>query len=283
MPEIYCRLSVMSPPDPVSSLPEEKDKWTSGDAYEIWMARWSRLLAPQFLDWLAIPPGARWLDLCCGTGILSQAIAERFSPARVLGLDRAASQIDFARRHRAVPGIEFEVAEAVALPVEDASFDVCVCGLGLNFISDPAKALAELRRVTRPGGTVAAYVWEYSGQARFLREFWDAAIAVDPGAVEFDQGRRFPICTLDGLRAAFNEAGFCDISQRPLEIVTRFENFDDYWQPFLLGQGSAPVYLASLAENIRGVIRDRLRAALPVNPDGSIALSARALAIRTSR
>ncbi len=267
---------------PASAL-SQKDKWTSGQAYEIWMARWSGLLAPQFLDWLNVPPGARWLDLCCGTGILSQAIAARFHPAHVLGLDRAAAQIEFARRHRGAPSIEFQVADAVSLPLEDSIFDVCVSGLGLNFVSDPAKALSELRRVSRPGGVVAAYVWEYSGQVRFLREFWDAAAAVDPSASEFDQGRRFPICTTQGLRDAFAEAGLQNLVQRPLDIQMRFLNFDDYWQPFLLGQGSAPVYLASRSAAIRDAIHDRLRAALPAHSDGSIVLNARALAIRALR
>lgn len=275
----------MSPhePESPSTVPQKKEIWTSGDAYEIWMARWSRLLAPQFLDWIAVSPGAHWLDLCCGTGILSQTILERYRPARVEGVDRAASQIEFARQHRASPLIDYQVADAVSLPFEDVRFDACVSGLGLNFISDPAKALLELRRVTKPGGTIAGYVWEYSGQVRFLREFWDAATSVDPTAAEFDQGRRFPICTPDGLRAAFADAGLQNIALRPLDIITRFENIDDYWKPFLLGQGSGPTYLAARDENIRDAIRERLRTVLPANPDGSIHLAARALAIRACR
>jgi len=270
-------------PRAAAPLSTKKEKWTSGAAYDLWMGRWSHLLAPRFLDWLAVPPGSTWLDLCCGTGILSLAIRERCRPARVVGVDRAASQIDFARRNRAEPGVEFHVADAMALPMADSSFDAGVCGLGLNFIPDPAKALEELRRVTRPGGIVAAYVWEYSGQVRFLREFWDVAIAVDPVALEFDQGRRFPICTPEGLRAAFVATGFEGIALRPLEIITRFESFDDYWSPFLLGQGSGPTYLAARDERIRSAIRERLRAALPTSEDGSISLGARALAIRAVR
>jgi ubiquinone/menaquinone biosynthesis C-methylase UbiE len=261
----------------------KKEKWTSGDAYEVWMARWSRLLAPRFLDWLEAPPRAAWLDLCCGTGILSLAIAERCWPARVLGVDRAAPQIEFARRHRAGSRIEYQLGDATALPFANHSFDACVCGLGLNFIADPAKALHELRRVTRPGGTIGAYVWEYSGQARFLREFWDAAAAVDPQAVQFDQGRRFPICTPEGLRSAFVDAGLANVAVRSLDIVTHFKDFEDYWSPFLLGQGSGPTYLEQCDECIRVAIRDRLRATLPVNADGSIKLGARALAVRASR
>jgi SAM-dependent methyltransferase len=258
----------------------QKEKWTSGDAYEIWMARWSGLLAPQFLDWLDVAPGAAWLDVCCGTGILTQAIAERRQPARVVGMDRAEAQIEFARQRRAGPNIEYQVADAMALPAGDGSFDACVCGLGLNFISGPAKGLLEMRRVTRPDGTIAAYVWEYSGQTRFLREFWDAAIAVDPNAAQFDQGRRFPICSPEGLCAAFAEAGLEAVAVRPLDIVMRFENFDDYWRPFLLGQGSGPTYLASLEESVRIAIREQLRAVLPVNADGSIVLNGRAQAVR---
>ena len=267
----------------VAALSERKEKWTSGDAYELWMGRWSRLLAGQFLDWLDVPAGATWLDLCCGTGILSQAIAERCRPAHVVGMDRAAALIDFARLYRARPEIEYQVADAIALPAADRSFDACVCGLGLNFIADSAKALGEMHRVTRPGGMIAGYVWEYSSQTRFLREFWDAAIAVDPEAAQHDQGRRFPICTSEGLRAAFTEAGLEGVAGRPLDIVTRFENFDDYWSPFLLGQGSGPTYLAARDERTRCAIRERLRAALPVNPNGSIVLDARALAIRSLR
>lgn len=265
------------------SVPPAKDRWTSGEAYEIWMGRWSQLLANDFLQWLALPPRASWLDVCCGTGILSAAIAEGCKPSRVVGIDRSPPQIEFARRNHAGRGIELHMAEATALPFAEQSFDACVSGLGLNFVPDPIVALREMRRVTRPGGTIAAYVWEYSGPVRFLREFWDVATAVDPEAASFDQGRRFPICTRDGLRAAFEEAGLAGAELRALEITTRFADFDDYWSPFLLGQGSAPVYLAGRDERICTAIRDRLKATLPANADGSIVLNARALAIRALR
>ena len=266
-----------------NSVPPAKDRWTSGEAYEIWMGRWSCLLADDFLEWPALPPRASWLDVCCGTGILSVAIADRCQPGHVVGIDRSPPQLEFARRHHAGLGIQFHLAEATALPFAGQSFGASVSGLGLNFVPDPIGALREMRRVTRPGGAIAAYVWEYSGPVRFLREFWDVATVVDPEAASFDQGRRFPICTRDGLRAAFEEAGLGGAELRALEITTRFANFDDYWSPFLLGQGSAPVYLAARDERIRAAIRDRLKAALPANADGSIVLNARALAIRAPR
>ena len=116
------------------------------------------------------------------------------------------AQIAFAREQRSDPKVAFEIADAMALPFESESFDAAVCGLGLNFIPDASRALGEMRRVTRSGGTVAVYVWDYGEGARFLRIFWDAAAAVDPEAAEFDQGAPLPWCTPDGLRAAFAAA-----------------------------------------------------------------------------
>jgi len=269
--------------DPVSALSAPKDQWTSGDAYEIWMGRWSRLLAVEFLPWLEVPPGARWLDVCCGGGVLSDEIAARCAPALVLGVDRSPAQLAFARQRHARAGVCFHRGDAAALAFRDARFDASVCGLGLNFIPQPVAALTEMRRVVRPGGVVAVYVWDYSGEMRFLREFWDVAMAVDPEAADFDQGRRFAVCSPQGLRAAFSAAGLQPALHRNLDITTRFSSFDDYWAPFLLRQGSAPVYLASRSDGIREAIRERLRASLPANSDGTIVLQARALAIRALR
>lgn len=146
------------------------------------MGRWSRLLADEFLKWLCVSSGARWLDVCCGSGVVTEAIAEFCSRASIVGIDASPAQIAFARMHRIHSGITFELSDATTVPFPDASFDAAVCGLGLNYISEPARALQEMQRVTRSGGTIAAYVWDYGQGVRFLREFWDAAIAVDPEA-----------------------------------------------------------------------------------------------------
>jgi len=256
------------------------EKWTSGTAYEGWVGRWSRLLADEFLHWLGIPPGKQWLDVCCGSGALSEAIITRWSPTSLEGIDQSPEQIAYAIEHRAGPNVNFRLGDARALPFASQSFDVAVCGLGLNFIAEMERAAREMRRVTRLGGIVAAYVLDYREGARFLREFWDVAIAVDPEAVAFDQGRRFPLCTPEGLRRLFTAADLEAIEVRALQIVTRFANFDDYWQPFLSEQGSAPAYLASRSERIRGEICQRLRASLPGQSDGSIELAARAWAVQ---
>jgi SAM-dependent methyltransferase len=267
----------------MSSQSPKLDQWTSGEAYEIWMGRWSALLAAEFLDWLRLHANQRVLDVCCGSGILSLAIAQRHSPERVAAFDRSPAQIAFAREHRAHPRVTYSVADAMALPLPAESVDVTVCGLGLNFVPDPAHALAEFRRITRPSGTVACFVWDYSVGARFIRAFWDVELEIDPQSAKFDQARRFEICKPEVLEKSFADARLESPELHPLDIRTRFENFDNYWKPFLLGQGSAPVYLRTQPAEIQNTIRDRLKSTLPTAPDGSITLPARAWAIRARR
>src|SRR5579864_6050998 len=175
------------------------DRWTSGGDYDRWMGRWSRLLAHEFLSWLNVPAGLRWIDICCGSGVLTQAIVERNAPTSVVGVDISPEQINFARRHRTRDNVTFETANAMSLPLFDASFDLAVSGIGLNFLPNPVQALEQFQRVLQHGGIAAIYVWDYEHGARFLREFWDAAIAADPEAAAFDQARRFPMCTEAGL------------------------------------------------------------------------------------
>lgn len=259
------------------------DQWTSGADYDRWMGRWSRLVAQEFLRWLNLPAALRWVDVCCGSGVLTEVVAERNAPAAIVGVDISAEQINFARQHRARNNVSFETADAMSLPFAGEVFDAAVCGLGFNYLPSPAEALEEFKRVVRPGGTIAIYVWDYEQGAQFLRAFWDAALAVDGDATAFDQARRFPMCTPAGLRAVFAEAKLEDATTQALDIVTRFTGFDDYWEPLLSGQGSAPNYLATRDPQIRTLIRQRLRATLPSNKEGAIELSACAWAARAQR
>ncbi len=259
------------------------DRWTSGADYDHWMGRWSRLLAQEFLKWLRLPAGLRWIDICCGSGVITETIVEHNAPAVVVGVDVSPEQINFARRHRSHPSVTFETSDAMSLPFADASFDVAVCGLGLNYIPNPVQGLEEFQRVIRPGGNLAVYVWDYEHGAKFLREFWDAAAEVDREGTVFDQARRFPMCTKDGLRTLFEQTKLQDITLHTLDVVTRFTSFDDYWEPLLTGQGSAPNYLATRDQKIQAAIREHLRAALPANAEGAIELPARAWAIRACR
>jgi SAM-dependent methyltransferase len=155
-----------------------------------------------------------------------------------------------------------------------------VSGLVLNFVPDPARALAETARVVRPGGKAALYVWDHAGTMEMMRRFWDAAGGLDPAAVERDEGRRFPICRPEPLRELLTAAGFIDVEACAIDVPTVFRDFDDYWTPFLSGQAPAPGYCMSLGEEARAALRERLRTSLPVQADGSIHLIARAWAVR---
>jgi SAM-dependent methyltransferase len=177
----------------------------------------------------------------------------------------------------------FQVGRAEALPFADGGFDAVVSGLVLNFVADAAPAVAEMARVTRRGGRVGAYVWDYAGEMQLMRRFWDAAVALDPAALELDEGRRFPLCRPEALTELFTAGDLTDVNTRALDVPTDFPDFDDYWSPFLGGQAPAPSYAMSLNEERRAALRDRLRATLPVEPDNSIHLVARAWAVQGTR
>ncbi len=251
-----------------------------GAAYEGYIGRWSRLVAREFLSWVAAPRGGRWLDVGCGTGALSEAILRDASPAEVVGCDPTAVMVSDARQRVTDGRASFQVADARALPFADRRFLVVVSGLVLNFIPNPEQGLAEMARVAQPGGVVAAYVWDYAGQMQLMRHFWDAAVALDPAALALDEGRRFPICQPDALETLFRATGLADVMVYAVDIPTVFRDFDDYWLPFLGVAGPAANYATSLSEDHRSALRDRIRAGLPTAPDNSIPLTARAWAVR---
>lgn len=259
------------------------DKWSAGDAYEPYVGRWSRLVAAEFVDWLAIPEDARWLDVGCGTGALTEAIVRSAAPRAVIGVEPSEAFLGFAKSRLGDARVSLRKGDARALPVDDASFDVAVAGLVLNFVPEPDEALTEMRRAVRPGGTIAVYVWDYAGEMQLMRHFWDAAVVLNPAASELDEGRRFPICKQEALRTLFVQAGLADFQERAIDVPTVFRDFDDYWSPFLGGQGPAPGYCVSLPESDRESLRERLRAELPTAPDGTIHLVARAFAVRGIR
>ena len=259
------------------------EAWDSGDAYEAYMGRWSHLVAREFLEWLAVPPGCRWLDVGCGTGALAQTILALATPDEVVGIDTSPAYVAFARERVNYQRVRFEVGDAQALQAASATFDAVVSGLVLNFVPEPEKAASEMVRAARPGGTVAAYVWDYVEGMQMMRYFWDAAVALEPRIRELDQGRRFPLCDPEVLTDLFRRAGLEEVEVRAIDIPTVFRDFDDYWSPFLGGQGSAPVYVMSLSEERRGELRERIRATLPTSPEGEHHLTASAWAVRGVR
>lgn len=264
------------PQDPVS------DTWERGDPYEQYVGRWSRRVAPHFLSWLRIPPGREWVDVGCGTGALSAAILEGCSPSSVTGVEPSegflkTAQNALARRATLAQGT------AAAIPLGDQTADVVVSGVVLNFVPDVGAALGEMARVLRGGGCLGGYVWDYSDKMELIRNFWDAAVELDPESAKLHEGVRFPLCQPDALLAALRDADLRTPEVTAIAVPTEFPTFADYWSPFLGGQGPAPAYAMSLNEAARTRLRDRLRERLPIAPDGSLHLVARAWGFRSSR
>jgi SAM-dependent methyltransferase len=254
--------------------------WAAGDAYELYVGRWSRPVAGKFLHWLAIPAGGKWLDAGCGTGALTAQVLASAGPIAVVGVDTSREFLASARARTEDARSAFCAADARSLPLPAGSFDAVVSGLALNFVSDPQRAVAEFARVTAPGGTIAAYVWDYGEGMALMRYFWDCAGELDPAAIELDEGRRFGLCRPEPLEKLWAQSGLTDVQVQALEVPTVFTDFEDYWNPFLGGQGPAPGYAMSLSEADRSALREVLRARLPTGPDGSIHLGARAWAVR---
>jgi len=260
---------------------QPSDAWGQGDAYERYIGRWSRPAAGAFLAWLALPAGLDWLDVGCGTGALSQAVLDGCAPASVTGVEPA-SGFREATLQRLGTRVTILAGDAQDIPLADATLDVVVSGLMLNFVPDPVAGLVEMARILRPGGTLAAYVWDYAGRMDLIRIFWDVAVALDPAASQYDEGLRFPLCNPDPLVATFAQAGLEDVTVQAIDVPSLFTDFNDFWQPFLGATGPAPGYVASLSKPNRAALRDELAARLPVASDGAISLLARAWAVRGS-
>ena len=259
-----------------------EDTWSSGAAYDGYIGRWSRPVADHFVPWLEPQADADWIDVGCGSGALTRTILWSADPARVLGVDPSADFVDHARHTVGDDRSEFVVGDGTKLPAANDSADYVVSGLVLNFIPDPDAALAEMSRVAKPGGTIAAYVWDYAEGMQMLRAFWDAAVALDPGVAALDESARFPLCRPEPLRRLFDAAGLAGVEQCDITVATPFVDFDDYWKPFLSGQGPAPGYCATLAPPDLERLRDRLREELSP-AGGPIDLMARAWAVKGTR
>jgi SAM-dependent methyltransferase len=252
--------------------------FADSDGYEQFMGRWSRRLAPQLVTFGRIAGGHTVLDVGCGTGALSFAAAA-VPGVRVTGIDPATS---FVRRAMASAGdrVRFDVGDAGALPYPDSTFDRSVSLLVLNFVPDPAAAVREMARVTRPGGVVAAAVWDYGDGMEMLRAFWDEAVGLRPAAAPSDE-RHQPLTRAGDLATLWRTQGLHRVEERPLSIDLAFSSFDDYWQPFCGGQGPAGAYTATLPDADRDALRSRLRSRLlGTGADCGFTLRARAWAVR---
>ncbi|MDH3281884.1 MAG: methyltransferase domain-containing protein [Gammaproteobacteria bacterium] len=254
--------------------------FADGEAYEHYVGRWSRPVGQMFLDWLSLPPGLCWVDVGCGTGALTGILLDRADPVRVVGVEPSEGFLSVARGNVEDARAEFRLGDARALPLDAEEADVAVSGLVLNFVPDKQRALEEMRRIVKPGSTVASYVWDYAGEMQLMRYFWTAVADLFPDGAERDEGKQFPICKPDALADLFRVADLRAVETHALDAPTVFTDFDDYWSPFLRGQGPAGAYCVSLSETDRERLRRRLENMLPFNADGTIDLIARAWAVR---
>lgn len=256
-----------------------KVTWESADAYELYMGRWSRLVAAQFLEWLDPAEGLKWLDVGIGTGTLSDLILNKYKPAELYAVDQSESFIKTAEM-RLRKDIRLQVGNAMDLPIDDDAVNITVSGLLLNLPPEPELALQEMVRVTATNGTIAAYVWDYSGGMEMLNHFWEAAVELNLMADLMHEGKRYDDCDKPALKQRFVDAGMTDIAVTAIEITQQFADFDQFWAPFQAGQGTAPTYLLSQKESEQAALRDLVRTDLPMAEDGSIKLRARAWAIK---
>src|SRR5688572_27004545 len=249
-------------------------------AYERFMGRWSRLLAPVYISFAGAGNGDRVLDVGAGTGSLASALEAAPGVKEVVGVDPSEGLIAYARQNAKAGRTRFEVGDAQALKFDDASFDRAMSLLVMNFVPDHDRAIAEMRRVTRPGGGVSACVWDYSDGMQMLRYFWDEAVALDPTADKKDE-RHMKLSREGQLGEAWKKAGLRNVQERPLVIEQSYASFDDYWEPFLKGAGPAGAYAVSLPEERRQQLESRLRKRLlGGRDDGPFVLKAAAWAVR---
>jgi SAM-dependent methyltransferase len=254
--------------------------FSAAQAYERFMGRWSRDLAPLFVRFAGVRDGDTVLDVGSGTGALTAAVAKVAPSSRITGIDPAAPYVALARSQQGSRLIQFEAGDAQQMRFEHATFDRTLSLLVVNFIPDVRKALGEMKRVTKSRGTVAAAVWDYGEGMEMLRAFWDEAVALAPAAAAKDE-RNMPLCRGGELAGLWREQGLEDVVEEALTVETRFASFDDFWTPFLEGQGPAGAYAASLAAEDREALRLRLRRRLlGGGADQPIVMHARAWAVR---
>lgn len=252
------------------------------EAYDQIMGRWSRRLAPLFLDFAGLEAGERVADIGCGTGNLTFAIAARSEVASIAALDYEQQFVDAVIARSADKRISARQGDACALPYADGEFDRALSMLVFHFVSDAQRAVIELRRVTRPGGVAAATVWDLYGGMMSHRMAWDTMAAIEPKAIERRAAFAFrPVTESGQLRDAFVAAGFRDVAETLLTIRMDYANFDDFWQPLIYGQGTNAEFIASLPQETQERIVSAVRAAYLCNrPDGPRSFANVAWAVR---
>ena len=264
-------------PQPEAQRPDGARKFQGGPAaYDRHIGRYCAHLGRLLIQTVGLEPGQQVLDVGCGTGLLTKEIAAIVGADRVAGIDPT---VPFtAACGERVPGADIRVGSAEGLPWPAETFDVVLSQLVLNFVTDPQAAAAEMRRVCRPGGTVAACVWDYAGEMTLLRAFWEAARITDPSSARFDESQTMALCHPDPLADLWLAAGLKNVAVSTLSASADYADFDDAWQPFLAGMAPSGMYVASLDEAGRAHLREEFHRQLD-GPEGPFTLTARAWAV----
>ena len=255
-------------------MSDQPIRFDDGAAYDRSMGGWSRLAGDVFLDWLAPAPGLRWIDVGCGSGAFAAMVMDRCAPAEVHGIDPSEAQLRFARTRS--PGITFQSGDAVALPFPNGRFDAAVMALVIFFVSDPARGVAEMARVVRPGGSVAAYAWDIAGGGFPFRPVQKVLQSL---GVEPVRPPSFGAERMEVLQSLWRDAGLTDIETRAIAVRRSFTDFQDFWQSSTV-TGGIRASIAALSDADRTVLQERLRDMLQPGPDGRITTTARANAIK---
>lgn len=245
-------------------------QFNDGEGYERQMGRWSRRVGEQFLQWLALPPDLAWLDVGCGNGAFTEVLVQQCRPSGVHGIDPSEGQLSFARDRQTTGSAEFRQGDAQALPYQDNMFDVAVMALAINLIPDPARAVAEMKRVVRPGGMVATYMWDINGGGFTMEPIRRALSEMGTETPFF--GAEFT--EQDGMRGLWQSAGLSAVEMRRIETSLSFDDFDDFWSSNLRLPNTVSKAVNTLSENEVGQLKARLGEQLPTDDQGRIVYSA---------
>jgi ubiquinone/menaquinone biosynthesis C-methylase UbiE len=251
--------------------------FTDGAAYERLMGRWSRVVGDVFVDWIAAPRDLRWLDIGCGTGVFTEQVIRDCSPAAVVGIDPSAEQLAFARGRAGLSGVEFHVGDAQDLPFPDNSFDIAIMALVIHFVPDPGKAVTEMRRALRPGGTAAAYVWDYTKAGSPTAPLTAAMKAMGLESATPPSPQATSLTTLEEL---WRVAGFVEIGTRAIDILVEFADFEEFWESMTMPVGPVGKAIAKLSPGARERLRSVLERQMPLTADRRISYEARASAVK---
>jgi ubiquinone/menaquinone biosynthesis C-methylase UbiE len=259
-----------------------KERWDNAQGYEKYVGRWSRLISVDFVNWLDAELNQMWLEFGCGTGALTQAIAEKHAPSYLLALDKSETYLEQAKANVTGTNILFLKADLTSLSLQE-KFDNITSGLVLNFIPHVEDALRSLVQNLKRGGQLSSFVWDYAGHYQPMRHFWDAAKEVNVIAKNYDTGTKFDICRDDNLIALFERAGLKNVTFTNLERIATFHHFDDYWLPIASAQGSVTEFISLLTVDEKEKLKQLLKQRLPIAHNGEIKLIINALAVKGTK